>query len=118
MTAARQSLRRSERLDVVMAAHCRSRTGFVDRVVISDITREGCRVASAALTVRAGDPVVVKMQSLEGVCGIVRWVLGHTAGIEFTAPLYGPVVEHLHRTHREFLPAQGQPCTGTLRHAA
>lgn len=106
-------LRRSERLPVVLPARCRSRNGFLDKVVITDISREGCRFHSFAITVKEGDLVVIRPEGLEGLCGKVRWVKGHRAGVEFDQPLYGPVVEHLHRTCGHFLAeVQGTAAAG------
>lgn len=99
----RSNARQSERRPVVLPARCRSRTGFLDRVVTTDISVGGCRIESQALTVHAGDLVVIRPQSLEGLCGVVRWVSRHTAGIAFEHPLYGPVVDHLFRHHHDFL---------------
>jgi hypothetical protein len=95
--------RKSERLPVVLPARVRSRSGFLDRVVITDLSPEGCRIESQGLTVHAGDLVVIRPQSLEGLTGVVRWVVGHTAGVQFDRPLYGPVVDHLFRNHFDFL---------------
>jgi PilZ domain len=117
MSAANRSFRRSDRLDVVLPARCRSRSGFVDRVTVVDISSEGCRIESFGLTLREGDLVVLTPQMLEGLCGTVRWTDGHSAGIEFATPLYGPVVEHLHREHGSFLPVYAAPAGG-LRLAA
>jgi hypothetical protein len=55
---------------------------------------------------------------LEGLCGTVRWVVGNCAGIEFASPLYGPVVEHLHREFRTFLPEERNYGADVLRFAA
>ena len=71
-----------------------------------------CSEESLAITLHAGDLVVVTPAMLEGQCGTVRWVVGNEAGIEFATPLYGPVVEHLHRHFRTFLskgPVQSSP---------
>ena len=97
-----RALRRAERLGVALPARVRSRSGFVDRVVITDISEHGCRIESFALTVRTDDYVVVSPGVIEGQCGKVVWVKGHRAGIEFLSPLYGPVVAHLHREHHDF----------------
>ena len=112
------AFRSSERLPVVILARCRTRSGFADQLVIRDISREGCRVESLAITVHAGDPVVVTPSMLEGLCGTVRWVEGNSAGIEFATPLYGPVVEHLYREFRTFLPEQPAEGSRALRIAA
>lgn len=109
MSAATSSFRRAERLPVVIPARCRTRSGFADRLMIHDISRDGCRVESQAITLHVGDLVVVTPAMLEGLCGTVRWVSGHSAGIEFATPLYGPVVEHLHREFCTFLGAPVQP---------
>jgi PilZ domain len=109
MSAAKHAFRREDRLPVVIPARCRTRSGFADRLMIRDISREGCRVESLAITVQVGDPVVVTPAMLEGLCGTVRWVSGHSAGIEFATPLYGPVVDHLYREYRTFLPEPGLP---------
>ena len=105
-----RAMRRSERFSIILPARCRSRTGFVDRVVITDISSGGCCIESCALTVKKGDLVVIQPEGLEGLCGRVRWIDRQMAGIEFAQPLYGPVVEHLRRTHADFLaPLQKLP---------
>lgn len=92
-----------------MPARCRSRSGFVDHVVITDISIGGCRIESRALTLREGDLVVISPKVIEGICARVCWVNGHQAGIAFLSPLYGPVVEHLHRGHADFRITAHQP---------
>ena len=97
-----RALRRAERLHLILPARCRSRSCFIDHVVITDLSTGGCRVESRALTMHEGDLVVISPKVIEGICGRVRWVKGHQAGIEFDRPLYGPVVDHLHRRHADF----------------
>lgn len=111
-------LRRSRRLEVVLPARCRSRSGFIDRVTITDLSEGGCRVESRALTLREGDLVVVSPGVIEGICGQVCWVKGHRAGIVFLSPLYGPVVDHIHRQHGSFLGAARAAHGPALRLAA
>ena len=118
MSAATPSFRREDRLPVVIPARCRTRSGFADRLMIRDISPLGCKVESLAITVRVGDPVVVTPATLEGLCGTVRWVAGNSAGIEFAAPLYRPVVDHLYREFRSFLPEPALPENRGLRLAA
>jgi hypothetical protein len=96
-------LRRSERLPLVLPARCRSRSGFLDHVIITDLTPEGCRIESRALTMHPDDIVVLRPEGLEGLGGVIRWTKGQFAGLEFERPLYGPVVEHLLRAHAGFL---------------
>lgn len=42
-----------------------------------------------------GQRVVIRPESLEGIPGLVRWVLETRAGIEFDQPLHQAVVDHL-----------------------
>jgi hypothetical protein len=106
MNHADAEARRSRRLTMAMPARCRTLGGFVDDVVIRDLSPHGCRVVSQALTLHPGARVVLRPTGIEGLCGEVRWVSGHQAGIEFERPLYEPVVEHLHRRFASFLPPE------------
>lgn len=113
-----RKLRCSERLPLVLPARCRSKSGFLDRVVMVNLSPEGCRIESRALTVHTGDLVVIRPEGLEGLCGDVRWISGHAAGIRFDTPLYAPVVEHLHRTWSTFLASAENLCAVSVRRAA
>lgn len=114
-----RALRRSSRLQLVLPARCRSRSGFVDRVVISDISEGGCRIDSLGLIMGVGEMVVVRPEGLEGLCGVIRWVKGHSAGIQFDRALYPAVVDHLHLTFTRFLtPERLRDLPGKLRLAA
>lgn len=117
MCANPRALRRSNRLKVVLPARCRSRSGFLDEGTISNLSAEGCRFESFALTLHEGDIVVIRPRGLEGLCGRVRWTARHSAGIEFDRPLYPAVFEHLHREHGCLAPVYGGASEG-LRLAA
>ena len=65
-------MRRSERLRLVLPARCRSRSGFLDKVVITNLSIGGCRIESRALSLHEGDLVVVRPEGIEGLCG--SWV--------------------------------------------
>ena len=110
--------RRSHRAAVTIPARCRSRSGFVDRGTISNISLHGCRFESHALTLLVGDLVVMTPDGLEGLCGQVRWVDGHSAGIEFQRPFYAPVFEHLCRRHAPFVALGRATRAEPLRRAA
>jgi hypothetical protein len=88
----------------MMTATCRTLSGLRDKAHISDISPRGCCLTTQALAVRPGMRVVIRPQGLEGVAGVVRWIEGHIAGVEFDAPLYEPVVDHLSQLH-----AAGKP---------
>lgn len=81
------------------SATCRTHSGMCDNGYISDISPHGCRLATSTLAVRIGARIVIRPQGSEGLMGIVRWIDGQHAGIEFEAPLYEPVVDHLSQLH-------------------
>jgi hypothetical protein len=110
--------RKAERHAIVLPARVRSRSGFLDRVVVTDISEWGCRFESSALTLHKHDLVVIRPEGIEGLCGRVCWTDGHTAGIEFERALYGPVVDHLRQRHCHFLAAAPVGHGAELRLAA
>lgn len=87
--------RRTSRHNVTMGAQCRTQSGLRDTGVISDISADGCRVSTNSLFVKVGVRVVIKPEGMEGLSGVVRWIVGNTAGVQFDSPLYPPIVEHL-----------------------
>ena len=97
----RQTLvyRRSERKPVRLAARCRKSTGFAGAVLLSDLTPEGCCIATKGMPLKVGQHVTLRPDALEAIGGTIRWVLFNLAGIEFDRPLYGPVVEHLQQKY-------------------
>ena len=50
--------------------------------------------------VDVGQKIVIQPGSIEGMVGTVVWAIDGRAGIAFANPLYGPIVEHLHRNNR------------------
>lgn len=91
--------RQSERKPVEMAAQCRTHSGLRDRGQISDISSTGCCVTTSGLFVKVGSRVLIKPDGIEGLSGIIRWVEGNRAGVEFDTAIYTPVVEHLAQMH-------------------
>ncbi|WP_298197147.1 PilZ domain-containing protein [Novosphingobium sp.] len=106
MSQPTEDCRRSRRLALAMPARCRMLSGFVEDVVIRDISPEGCRIMSFALNIRPGTRVVVRPTGMEGLCGTVRWSGRHECGIEFERPLHPAVAEHMHRCYATFLPPE------------
>lgn len=91
--------RRNDRKPVVLAAQCRTQSGMRDSGSISDISAEGCCVTTKSLFFRVGTRVVIRPDGIEGLTGVVRWIEGERAGVEFDAPLYAAVVDHLAARH-------------------
>ena len=93
------SSRNLKRKSVEMPAKCRTQGGLRGSGRILDLSAQGCCVSTNGLFVRVGLKVVIRPEGLEGLTGTVRWIEGMRAGIEFDAPLYEPVVDHLARLH-------------------
>ncbi len=91
--------RRAERKPVRMTAQCRTHSGLRDLGHISDISAEGCCVTTSCLFVRVGARVVIRPEGIEGLTGVIRWIEGNRAGVQFDRPIYGPVIDHLAAIH-------------------
>jgi len=78
--------RRADRKRVDMKAHCRTVSGLRDKGKICDLSPEGCRVTTSGLFMNVGMRVLIKPEGLEGLTGIVRWIQGMDAGVEFDTP--------------------------------
>ncbi|MCJ2183803.1 PilZ domain-containing protein [Novosphingobium sp. 1949] len=91
--------RRSVRKPVSMAVQCRTQSGLRDSGEIFDISAEGCCLQLAGLFLKVGARLILRPSGLEAFSGVVRWISGDFAGIEFDRPMYGPVVDHLALQH-------------------
>lgn len=67
--------------------------------IISDITTHGCSISTTGLRHGAGAKAFVRPEGLEALLGTIRWTTASKFGVEFDAPLYPPVVDHLVRLH-------------------
>jgi len=91
--------RHENRRLVTIAAQCRTQSGLRDSGRISDISADGCCVSTNGLFVKVGSRVMIKPEGMEGLSGIIRWVDGFMAGVQFDSPIYAPVLEHLAALH-------------------
>lgn len=87
--------RRTERKTVAMAATFRTAGGLRAQVGIADISANGCCLTARAMRVKVGSCIVIRPEGMEGLFATVRWITGDRIGVEFDAPLYEPVVDHL-----------------------
>lgn len=91
--------RRAVRQPIALAVQCRTQSGLRDRGEISDVSTEGCCLRLRGVYFRVGARVILKPDGLESFSGVVRWVRGDLAGVEFDRALYGPVIDHLVAIH-------------------
>jgi hypothetical protein len=87
--------RRTVRQPLSLAAQCRTITGIRDEGYLSDISAEGCCITTRGILFLVGSRVMIKPKGMEGLSGVVRWIEGHRAGVQFDTPLYAPIVDHL-----------------------
>jgi hypothetical protein len=64
------------------------------RVRVLDASCEGCKVEFVERPA-VGEHVWVRFNGLEAIEGSVRWVEGHTGGVQFLRPLHEAVFERL-----------------------
>lgn len=83
------------RRPVSLAVQCRTQSGMRDDGEISDISAEGCCLRMRGLYFRVGTRLIIRPAGMEGLPGVVRWVMRDLAGVEFDRPLYGPVLDHI-----------------------
>lgn len=91
--------RRFVRKPVSMPARCRTQTGVRDQGEIYNISIEGCCIRPRNVRLRVGNRIIVWPSGMEALTGVVRWISGDLAGVEFERPIYGPVLDYLARTH-------------------
>lgn len=93
-----QENRRQQRICLAMPARFKNAAGQCDHVTVVDLSNYGCRIALIELDFTKGQAVAFRLDRLGVAKGWIRWVSGHSAGVEFEQPLYEPVVHHLHRS--------------------
>ena len=77
--------RKAERRPIALPAACRTLGGMRDKGVLSDLSTHGCCVTTSSLNLNVGQRVIIKPDGIDRA----------RAGIEFDAPLYGPVAEFI-----------------------
>lgn len=82
-----------------MTARCRLMSGLQDNVVVSDLSTDGCCIATRTLSLSEGTRVMLKLDGLEAISCTVRWARGNQCGLQFERAIYEPVVDHLCRLH-------------------
>lgn len=71
------------------------RAGFPNyRVAIRDISPEGCKIEFVDRP-SVNERVWVNIEGLESLEGVVRWVKGNLAGVEFDHPFHPAVFDML-----------------------
>lgn len=99
MTQIRASARRSLRSVIVTPANCERPWGTIEKVLLVDISADGCRIATFGAPLCLGARVLIRSAALLGGSGTVRWAEADSAGIEFDTPLLAGTLQHLEQQH-------------------
>ena len=86
--------RRNLRLVANLAGTVGSSVIGKHKVVISDISRAGCRVEKA-MNIQVGSTVVVTIQGLNPVGAQVRWVTASEIGLHFNRTLHPLIIAEI-----------------------
>jgi hypothetical protein len=87
--------RRAERVPLRADIEFRRQGEHRWRVNILDFSPEGCRVG-LPITVEPDDSVWISLPGVESIQGVICWVKGWEAGVEFLNPLHPGVFDMLH----------------------
>lgn len=88
--------RKQARKGLIMPARCKTRNLRFNAEVL-DLSESGCKFATDVVYFETGDEIVLMPDGFEGFRGVVRWIEGSRAGIQFARSLHSAVVDHLCR---------------------
>jgi len=86
--------RGAHRLDFAAEVGIRRTGAHSYRVRVFDASPRGCKIEFVERP-SIGEHIWVKFDSLEGLEATVRWVAGHTGGVQFERQLHEAVFERL-----------------------
>jgi hypothetical protein len=87
--------RREERSRLPMAVKCSLAARKSQELSLVEASLTGCRVKAAPGLLARDQHILITPPGMHGLAGIVRWVVGDGAGIEFDQPLAAVVLRHL-----------------------
>ncbi len=87
--------RREQRFDVDVDARVRNGTGTARQVVVSDLSRRGCRITSPRRRFGEGSFITITIADVGFLDARVKWRAGDVHGILFEHPLHQAVLEHI-----------------------
>lgn len=85
--------RSSNRRDTRAVLEARA-NGTTHPVQLYDVSITGCRIDCSAFDLLRADRIVFKFSEEITVVGEVAWLLGDTAGVQFTSPLPEAIARH------------------------
>ena len=90
--------RHEQRFNVVVDARIRNGTGSAREVVVSNLSRRGCRITSPHRRFGENAFITITVARLGYLDARVKWRIGNEHGILFENPLHEAVLEHIRRS--------------------
>ncbi|MBO0749258.1 MAG: hypothetical protein J2O44_02350 [Porphyrobacter sp.] len=87
--------RRSPRYGVELRGIVRSGSLADDRVIISNLSREGCRFSAPHRRIAGGTRLTIALGPVGILHARVAWRVGPVHGVSFDQPLHPAVLDHM-----------------------
>ncbi|WP_427968427.1 PilZ domain-containing protein [Altererythrobacter sp.] len=81
-------------LEILVEGRLRSRSIFVELI---DVSEGGCKLKGRYGFAQLGETVTLKVDGIRAPLGIVVWIEGNHAGVEFEGQMHQAVIDHLHK---------------------
>ena len=82
-------IKRAPRVDTHFSASLTDSDGGKVAVVVTDISREGCRLETDG-SLKIGEHIQLEVPKYGTIPAQIRWAMGHEAGAVFLEPIFLP----------------------------
>lgn len=86
------------RHDVKIQSRYRTGKGFARDVVVTDLSRHGCRMFDKFSSLSEGGYISIRIGSVGPIQARIRWREHSVVGLEFDDPIHPSVLEHMRFT--------------------
>ena len=91
--------RRNQRHPMEAGAVIRTPQGMSFDATMEDVSVNGCSLRLSTAELKIGRQVLIRLDGLESLIGVIRWIRSDLAGIEFDKALHVAIAEHLARVN-------------------
>jgi len=88
------------RHSVALPAQCRTLAGVRTGGQIADISQDGCSIVIDHAPFGVVARLIVRPEGMDALTGVVRWIRGREAGVEFDRKLYPATLDRIVATGR------------------
>ena len=87
--------RRAKRQQLSAAGFYRTGSGTPRNVILTDISKTGCRFVDVTNRLYVGTQLTLKIGAVGPIDAVVAWIDNRVVGVRFNAPLYESFLDHL-----------------------